>query len=88
MARGKRRSYKPKRVYAKVDHGKVVTALNKEYSGKGRTYKSRAVDLAVEQKSRALLFEVKTGADPQSIYTAIGQLSVHASPTKKSSENL
>jgi hypothetical protein len=81
---GKRRSYKPKRVYAKVDHGKVVRALNKAFPGKNeRTYKSRAVDLAVEQRKLALLFEVKTSANLQSIYTAIGQLSVHASPTKK-----
>jgi hypothetical protein len=80
---GQRKSYKPKRVYTKSNHGKVVEALKKEFLGKGDAYKSRAIDLAVEQKKRTLLFEVKTSSDTQSIYTAIGQLSVHASPTKQ-----
>ncbi|WP_430227699.1 hypothetical protein [Paraburkholderia tropica] len=80
---GQRKSFKPKRIYAKSNHGKVVQALNKEFLGNGNVYKSRAVDLVVEQKSRALLFEVKTSSDTQSIYTAIGQLFIHVFPAKE-----
>lgn len=80
---GQRKSYKPKRVYTKSNHGKVVEALKKELSSRGQVYKSRAVDLVVEEENRALLFEVKTNSDTQSIYTAIGQLSIHAPPTRE-----
>jgi hypothetical protein len=80
---GQRKSFKPKRVYAKANHGKVVDALHREFLGNGTPYKSREIDLAVEQSKRTLLFEVKTSSDPQSLYTAIGQLSIHTSPTSQ-----
>ncbi|WP_423378483.1 hypothetical protein [Burkholderia sp. LMG 32019] len=80
---GKRKSYKSKQVYSKSNHGKIVDALHKEFLGKGRVLKSREIDLVVEKKKHALLFEVKTSTDTQSIYTAIGQLSIHASPTRQ-----
>lgn len=79
---GQRKSHKPKRIYANSNHGKVVEEL-KKFFGKEEVYKSRAIDLAVVEKKRTLLFEVKTSADTQSIYTAIGQLSIHASPTRQ-----
>ncbi|MDI9700134.1 hypothetical protein QM312_29770 [Burkholderia cenocepacia] len=80
---GKRKSYKPKQVYTKSNHGKIVEALHKEFLGKNRVLKSREIDLVVDKKKHTLLFEVKTSADTQSIYTAIGQLSIHASPTRQ-----
>ncbi|TDF62228.1 hypothetical protein [Cupriavidus sp. L7L] len=80
---GERKSYKPKRIYSKSNHGKIVEALRNELLDEGEAFKSREIDLVVEQKKRALLFEVKTAADTQSVYTAIGQLSVHASPARK-----
>lgn len=80
---GERKSYKPKRVYSKSNHGKIVDALKNELCNTGEAFKSREIDLVVEQKKRAFLFEVKTAADTQSVYTAIGQLSVHVLATRR-----
>jgi hypothetical protein len=55
-------------------HGAIVGELCKIYASKGQQYKSQAVDLVIETKREIWLFEVKTGSDSQSIYTAIGQL--------------
>lgn len=59
-------------------HGSVVKALRDRVSSMGKVYKSVAMDLVVETEDEVLLFEVKTGADSQSIYTGIGQLYFHA----------
>ncbi|WP_159082903.1 hypothetical protein [Burkholderia mayonis] len=80
---GGRKSSKPKRAYAKSNHGKIVEALRKEFIGEDKIYKSREIDLVAEKKKHALLFEVKTCTDTHSTYTAIGQLSVHVSPTRQ-----
>jgi len=59
-------------------HGAVVKALREELKSKGVQYKSVAMDLVVEAKNEVFLYEVKTGADSQSLYTGIGQLYFHA----------
>jgi hypothetical protein len=60
-----------------VRHGNVVTQLAEILSSFGKVYKSKLVDLALVSKNSAHLFEIKTSTDPTSIYTAIGQLSIH-----------
>jgi hypothetical protein len=80
---GERRAFTPRKVIAVAHHGKVVHALYEEMVERGRALKSRAVDLVVDVDTHAVLFEVKTKADTQSIYTAVGQLTVHASTTEK-----
>ncbi len=67
-----------KHVVADCYHGDVVRAIHDAFEGRAETLKSQAIDLAVVTPTRALLFEVKTSASPQSIYTAIGQLVSHA----------
>jgi hypothetical protein len=59
-------------------HGNVVEALRKKLDG-SEVYKNQQVDLVVGLKSGdPYLFEIKTSFDTQSIYTAIGQLMIHA----------
>lgn len=58
-------------------HGTIVRALRDKFIVQGTPYKSQAIDLVVETESNVLLFEIKTGANTQSIYTAIGQLYIH-----------
>lgn len=70
-------------------HGDVVKALRRKLEGKGRHYKSVAMDFVVETDKKVFLYEVKTGAGTQSIYTGIGQLYFHSAalsrefPSKK-----
>lgn len=59
-------------------HGKVVRAIRDGFDDSAEALKSVAIDLTVLTPRRAFLFEVKTSADTQSVYTAIGQLAVHA----------
>ena len=63
-------------------HGDIVDALRQwaiQRFPNGRTVKDRYIDLGVEQNGQlACLFEVKTSAARQVMYTAVGQLSVHA----------
>ena len=75
---GAKRAYKSKKSFPVSHHGKVVHALHAEMSLHGQSLKSRAIDLVTELSHSALVFEVKTRADTQSIYTAIGQLSIHS----------
>lgn len=63
-------------------HGDIVDALQRwarrEFP-KGRVVKDRYIDLGIEKDGQLLcLFEVKTSTARQVMYTAIGQLSVHA----------
>jgi hypothetical protein len=74
---GKRRSHKPKRVEPDCHHGLVVGALQKLLSSRGHTLNSVEIDLVAVCSKKTLLFEVKTSASTQSVYTAIGQLCVH-----------
>jgi len=75
---GARRAFTPKKAFPVSYHGKVVHALHEEMARRGETLKSRAVDLVADLHREAVLFEVKTKADSQSVYAAIGQLAVHA----------
>jgi len=79
---GNRRAYTPKKSFPISYHGKVVHALHEEMERHGDTLKSRAIDLVANLTDAAVLFEVKTKSDSQSIFTAVGQLLVH-SPTVK-----
>ncbi len=61
-------------------HGKVVRALRDALSDSPRpAMKSREIDLIGFEAKKTFLFEVKTSANTQSVYTALGQLAVHAS---------
>lgn len=80
---GSRRAFTPKKSFPVSFHGKVVHALNEEMTKRGKTWKSRAVDLVADLESEAILFEIKTKADTQSVYCAIGQLTVHQPPVEK-----
>jgi hypothetical protein len=64
-------------------HGDVVQALYEERSTRctdgESVYNSGLLDLYVTKESRITeVYEVKTGADRQVLYTAIGQLATHA----------
>ncbi len=74
---GARRAFTPKKVYPICNHGKVVDALEAQVAKLGLTLKSTEIDLVVNCAKMALLFEVKTNAATQSVYTAVGQLGVH-----------
>lgn len=75
---GQRSAGGGKKSIADCYHGKVVRAIRDGFDGSAEALKSVAIDLTVLTSSRAFLFEVKTSPDTQSVYTAIGQLSVHA----------
>jgi hypothetical protein len=64
-------------------HGTVVRAIRNHFDGCAQIFKNEEVDLIVVTKKLILLFEVKTSAHTQSVYTAVGQLSVHASGVAK-----
>jgi hypothetical protein len=74
---GQRRTFVPKMTTAVCLHGHVVRALHDAVITRAKTWKSRAVDLVAELTESALLFEVKTAVDTQSVYCAIGQLAIH-----------
>jgi hypothetical protein len=74
---GQRRSFVPQVSTALCIHGDVVRALYEAIAPQAKTWKSRAVDLVAELSDIALLFEVKTAADTQNVYCAVGQLAVH-----------
>ncbi|KJZ40766.1 hypothetical protein [Pseudomonas fluorescens] len=60
-----------------VTHGAIVSALHKALGGGDNLRKSQAVDLAAIRGGTVDLFEVKTSASTQDIYTAVGQLLIH-----------
>lgn len=62
------------------DHGKVIDALHMALTTAGyRVGNDKERDLFIVESNQwcAVLFEAKTGADTQSIYTALGQLYYH-----------
>jgi hypothetical protein len=64
-------------------HGAVVNALRAKFSAHGTVMNSRFVDLAVVAAAEATIYEVKTSSQPQSLYTAIGQLILHGGALKR-----
>lgn len=70
-------------VVADWEHGRVVAALRKSFSAETPIYKNSLCDLIVVYPQRVILYEVKTRADRQSLYTGIGQLMVHAAGLKE-----
>ena len=60
-----------------VKHGAIVAALHKALGGGDNLRKSQAVDLAAIRGGTVDLFEVKTSASTQDVYTAVGQLLIH-----------
>lgn len=80
---GKRRLPARQEAVVLVRHGGVVHQLANEVKHLGSLRKSKLIDLAVVADECAYIFEVKTSLDTTSIYTAIGQLCVHALPMAK-----
>ncbi len=72
---GYRKPYSTKgEIRAGVEHGKIVHSLHDLAVGMGvQAWNNRPTDLLLRRKVTAML-EVKTGDDPYSRYTAIGQL--------------
>ncbi|MGA3161079.1 MAG: hypothetical protein ABSC77_07660 [Terracidiphilus sp.] len=58
-------------------HGTVVRTIRDAFKDATETLKSQVIDLTIVLAKRIYLFEVKTSSDPQSVYTAIGQLTAH-----------
>ena len=81
---GKRQSYFTKDKHEPdVDHGYLVDCLKEElesnYVLKGKIKKNKWVDLGIVKNGKAqAIFEVKTSTNMQAIYTAVGQLMLHA----------
>ncbi len=65
-----------------VQHGSVVRQLADALQS-CRLHKSQLIDLLAEGKNEVCVYEVKTASDRASIYTAIGQLSLHALASAK-----
>jgi hypothetical protein len=76
---GKRKpSSRRQLVIADCYHGSVVRAMCESLGSPEKALKSREIDLVILKGTKAFLIEVKTSANTQNIYTAIGQLMVHA----------
>jgi hypothetical protein len=60
---GKRRAFKPRKVYPNYCHGLVVDALNESLRASEKVFKSWEIDLVAVRGDRVILFEVKTSSD-------------------------
>ncbi|WP_017517014.1 hypothetical protein ACQCLI_12815 [Pseudomonas nitroreducens] len=65
-----------------VEHGAIVAALAKALGSGANLQKNQAIDLAATHADWTELYEVKTSADTQSVYTAVGQLLLHGESIK------
>lgn len=65
-----------------VQHGSIVRQLADALQS-CRLHKSQLIDLLAEGTNEVCVYEVKTAFDRASIYTAIGQLSLHALASAK-----
>jgi hypothetical protein len=65
-----------------VQHGSIVRQLADALQS-CRLHKSQLIDLLAEGANEVCVYEVKTASDRASIYTAIGQLSLHALASAK-----
>ena len=81
---GRRTGYRPGAIDYLSRHGEIVDALRAWRARQGlarrqRIVKNVYIDMGVEDGPGNLveLYEVKTGSDRTSVYTAIGQLLVH-----------
>jgi len=81
---GQRKKFNPRTVAVDCYHGDVVGALREALDRDPEPLKSREIDLVGYKGSKPFLFEVKTSADTQSVYTAVGQLAVHSKAVVKS----
>lgn len=81
---GKRKyKFQKREIDSNTDHGYIVDCLKKELESFGDILKNRFIDLGlVKNKEPQAIFEVKTGTTRQMIYTAVGQLMLHAHTTK------
>ena len=59
------------------NHGKVVRELRNALASRGSCHKSGLIDLALKTTEEISVFEVKTSAGTQSVYTGLGQLYLH-----------
>jgi hypothetical protein len=73
---GERRTGGGRKSIADCYHGKVIRAI-KDVDGSAKSL-NVTIDLTVLTSHHAFLFEAKASADTRSVYTAIGQLAVHA----------
>lgn len=80
---GQRRLKSRQKTIADCYHGDIVRELRDAFTEPDKLLKSREIDLVAITSKRAFLFEVKTSARPQNIYTAIGQLTVHTPAVKQ-----
>jgi hypothetical protein len=79
---GKRRLGSRPHSIADCYHG-THAAIRDAFQGSSEILKSQAIDLTVIARKRIFLFEVKTSAKSQNVYTAIGQLAAHAPTVAK-----
>lgn len=81
---GKRKAYlRNDKVESDSDHGFIVDSLKKEleknFGLKGKLMNNKLIDLGYIQNGKPkAIFEIKSGTSMYSIYTAIGQLMLHA----------
>ena len=79
---GKRKGRRKSIFYYESYHGTIVNALAenvKLQTTNGSVFNTKQIDLGVEIAGRlAELYEVKSSADLQSVYTALGQLIFHS----------
>jgi hypothetical protein len=81
---GRKKGYRPGALDYETFHGLVVNKLAEKVrlaqgTDKANIFNTRAIDLGVEiGRQLRQLYEVKSSADLQSLYSAIGQLTVHS----------
>jgi hypothetical protein len=81
---GKRTSYtKNEKTETDSDHGLIVDTLRKvlenNFGLKEKVFNNKYIDLGIVKKNKAFaIFEIKTNNNLQSLYTGIGQLTLHS----------
>jgi hypothetical protein len=85
---------RPSSFVAECNHGRIVDALEaylrqKRNLDAASFFNNCAIDLGISEHGKiAAIYEVKTSADTQSIYTGIGQLMIHGATENISSTTL
>ena len=79
---GKRKGRRKSTFHYESYHGAIVNALAENVESQtttGSVFNTKQIDLGVEISGRlAEIYEVKSSADLQSVYTALGQLIFHS----------